>query len=81
MGKFDWNKLDSCKAAIDDGLIVGRAPEDGIHSESREWFVLWSKDGFYFMEDGTSNKTYSVKEKDWETFKQKVADYFLGGDK
>ncbi|MGL5723893.1 hypothetical protein [Cetobacterium sp.] len=75
---MDFNKLDSYKVALDDGLMVGQPPEDGMEGEGKKWILIWKEEGFYFLEKGNSNKVYEVKESDWETFKKRAADHFLG---
>ncbi|MGL5594755.1 MAG: hypothetical protein ACRCYA_05650 [Cetobacterium sp.] len=75
---FDFNKLDSYKVALEDELAVGQKPSDGMKGKNTDWIVIWKEKGFYYMEVGKSKKEYEIKESDWETFKKKVADHFLG---
>lgn len=74
---FDFNKLDKYKVVLDDGLKVCKFAD----KESDEWCILEKTDDVYKMEvcPSKSNKDYDVEEKDWEEFKNKVANFFLGG--
>lgn len=69
MGKFDWNKMDDYKVAIDDGFNLE-------HYYGEEFVIKRGYEKYILL-----TQTDCIAEKDWETFKQKVADYFLGGDK
>lgn len=62
---FDFNKLDSYKAAIDDGV-----------------FLCANDLAFCYFEDKYNLDLYNgnkhiLDDENWETFKKKVADYFL----
>lgn len=73
---FDFNKLDDYKATLDDGLII---EDDGeIYIRMRfingKYRVIF--EDFYPVVSGTG--LCRIEESDWEIFKKKVTDYFLG---
>lgn len=66
---FDFNKLDDYKVAIDDGVFIVEQGEFAFCFYEGEYNIdLWNKE------------RRLLSDKDWETFKKKVADYFLGVD-
>ena len=80
---FDFNKLDDYKVALDDGAVF----EDDVdmYSEHMNDIVLCivtvykkSKDMYFLnIEDYNCNVVVNISENNFETFKKKVADFFL----
>lgn len=76
---FDFNKLDSFKDVMDAGFILeypGEVKINGIYVE----FSLYKNRIEQYCIYGISHDTYviNLEEKDWNTFKTKVTDFFLG---
>ncbi|MGL5686001.1 MAG: hypothetical protein ACRCXQ_09445 [Vagococcus fluvialis] len=76
---FDFNKLDSYKVAIDDGFILEGQDEIVINGMFVE-IQLFKKELYGYVITGLAHDTYviNLEEKDWNTFKTKVTDFFLG---
>ncbi len=82
---FDFNKLDQYKVALDDGAVF----EEDIDAYSEKMrgtalcilTVLRKHNNKYYLKisDYDCNEVVKILEDNFETFKKKVADYFLGG--
>lgn len=77
---FDFNKLDDYKVALDDGFWYTKEEDDGECSYNTDYlcFIESQKTYSYYNLNSFGEVEIYAEDKDWETFKKKVADYFLG---
>lgn len=82
---FDFNKLDDYKVALDDGFTLSQAFFKHIGMQEYDSLVLekcvYPITRYCLIGYFRGLPVMAFEDKDWETFKKKVADYFLGVDK
>lgn len=78
---FDFNKLNDYKVAIDDGFYWEEREDDGNEGTLAITTTIFKTNyGYILLETSNDEIGFEITESCWETFKKKVADYFLGVD-